>query len=200
MQLTSRRKTLKPKFTRDDQGNLCLLAPALGLWRDRPSLGTPVMPGMSLGCIEVLGVLHDVVVPEKVAGVCSAVGEGLDPDAARIPLTFGTPMLVIDPKAGNLGGEVQQAHEDNQTTGAGLCAPSSGRFYRRAAPHKPFFIEVGQEVREGQVVGLLEIMKTFHRITFTGPGLPSPARVVAIEVEDGDDVRAGDVLVRVEPI
>ncbi len=199
MQLTSRRTTLRPKVTRDREGNLCLLAPALGLWRNRPALGTPVTPGMSLGAIEILGVLHDVVVPDGVAGLCCALGEGLDPARARLSLSFGTPMLVVDPNAADLGTQVQAPTSSTGAEGAGLRAPSSGRFYRRAAPHKPFFIEVGQTICEGQVVGLLEIMKTFHRITYGGQGLPSPARVVAIEPADGDDVRAGELLVRVEP-
>jgi acetyl-CoA carboxylase biotin carboxyl carrier protein len=41
---------------------------------------------------------------------------------------------------------------------------------------------------------LLEVMKTFHRVTYGGPGLPDTARVVRVLIADGDDVNAGDPL------
>jgi len=200
MQLTSRRPQLAPKVVRQADGKLSLLAPALGLWRNRPAIGTPVTPGMSLGALEVLGQLYPLIVPDGVSGLCCELGSELDEARARTPVTFGVTMLIVDPSATNFGGVTEADQGTEKLDGTGLRAPSSGRFYRRAAPNKPFFVEVGQEISEGQVVGLLEVMKSFHRITYTGPGLPSPARVVAIEVADGDDIRSGELLIRVEAV
>lgn len=200
MQLTSRRPQLVPKVVRQADGKLSLLAPALGLWRNRPAIGTPVTPGMSLGALEVLGQLYPLKVPERVSGLCCELGPDLDQSKARIPVEFGGMLLTVDPSATNLGGADETEHGAEKLDGTGLRAPSSGRFYRRAAPNKPFFVEVGQEISKGQVVGLLEVMKSFHRIAYTGPGLPSPARVVAIDVADGDDVRSGELLIRVEAV
>jgi acetyl-CoA carboxylase biotin carboxyl carrier protein len=78
-------------------------------------------------------------------------------------------------------------------------APTSGRFYGRPGPDKPAFVTAGAEITTGTTVCLLEVMKTFHRVTYGGAGLPPEARVVAIAVADEADVNSGDVLVRVEP-
>ena len=42
-------------------------------------------------------------------------------------------------------------------------------------------------------------MKTFHRVTFAGEGLPARARVLAVRPTDGDDLAAGDILIELEP-
>ena len=56
------------------------------------------------------------------------------------------------------------------------------------------------ELTEGAAVGLIEIMKTFTPIPYTVTGgLPSPARVRRVLVEDGEDVERGDGLIEVEP-
>ena len=41
-------------------------------------------------------------------------------------------------------------------------------------------------------------MKTFHRVTYGGPGLPERARVRAILIADGADVTAGEPLLALE--
>jgi acetyl-CoA carboxylase biotin carboxyl carrier protein len=101
------------------------------------------------------------------------------------------------------GGRAQvQAGRDGAkaTTTASLAirAPSSGRFWARPSPDKPSFVSVGDVVTAGQTVCLLEVMKTFHRVTYAGDGLPERARVLAIRPADGDDLAAGDVLVELE--
>jgi len=80
-----------------------------------------------------------------------------------------------------------------------IRAPSSGRFWARPSPDKPAFVAAGDTVATGQTLCLLEVMKTFHRVTFAGEGLPARARVLAVRPADGDDLAAGDVLVELEP-
>jgi biotin carboxyl carrier protein len=41
-------------------------------------------------------------------------------------------------------------------------------------------------------------MKTFHRVTYGGAGLPDTARVRRVLVADGADVNAGDPLLALE--
>ena len=55
-------------------------------------------------------------------------------------------------------------------------------------------MKAGDEIKTGAAVGLLEVMKTFNRITYGGPGLPETATVVRVVPSDGDDVEAGDPL------
>jgi acetyl-CoA carboxylase biotin carboxyl carrier protein len=46
---------------------------------------------------------------------------------------------------------------------------------------------------------LLEVMKTFNRIAYGGPGLPARATIRRVVPADGDDVEAGSPLLVVEP-
>ena len=105
------------------------------------------------------------------------------------------------------GGESPSASADGpraaaQTT-ADVClrAPSSGRFWARPAPDKPAFAAVGDVIEAGRTVCLLEVMKSFHRVTYGGAdaGLPERARVTAIRPADGDDLAADDVILELEP-
>jgi len=85
-----------------------------------------------------------------------------------------------------------------QVAGLVFRAPTSGRFYGRPTPEKPAFVTVGAELTIGTTVCLLEVMKTFNRVTYGGAGLPERAVVVAILVADGADVTAGDPLLALE--
>jgi acetyl-CoA carboxylase biotin carboxyl carrier protein len=79
-------------------------------------------------------------------------------------------------------------------------APTSGRFYGRPTPDKPPFVATGAELAKGTTVCLLEVMKTFHRVTYGGDDVPPRARVRDILVADGADVNQGDALLALEPI
>ena len=74
-------------------------------------------------------------------------------------------------------------------------APMPGTFYRRPDPSSPPFVEVGDRIRTGQPVGLVEVMKTFNQIAYGGGGDPEEAEVVEIRRGDAEEVDAGDVLV-----
>jgi acetyl-CoA carboxylase biotin carboxyl carrier protein len=79
-------------------------------------------------------------------------------------------------------------------------APTSGRFYGRSTPDKPPFVQVGSELGTGTAVCLLEVMKTFHRVTYGGTDVPTRARVREVLVADGADVNAGDPLLALDAI
>lgn len=170
-----------------------LLSPSVGYFRPRLRAGALVTPSAVLGELEVLGVAHVVVAPSDRSGVI--VGE-LDPHA-RIPVAFGSVLYEIDPSA--TSAVTAAAPKAKSPRGLVFLAPSSGRFYRRAGPDKPYFVEVGGSISDGQPVGLLEVMKTFHRLSYGGEGLPSPAKIKAILVEDGADIEVGDAILEVEP-
>ena len=184
-------------------GRLAILAPAVGLWRDRPPLGTLIRPGGLLGRISVLEVDHALVAPEGARGVVVEVvsaGAGDGPKLAQYPVTYGEQLLVLD-RAMAAGADEEDAEvADEAAGGLVLRAPSSGRFYRRPAPSKPAFVAVGEIIETGKVIGLLEVMKTFTRIQYGGGNLPPRARVMALHAEDEADVAAGEALLEVEPV
>lgn len=71
--------------------------------------------------------------------------------------------------------------EDNQSaTDKIITAPLVGTFYGRPSPDSIPFVQVGQEVREGDVVGIIEAMKLMNEIKAKEDGIVS-----RILVEDG---------------
>ena len=75
-----------------------------------------------------------------------------------------------------------------------VLAPLTGIFYASPTPGSPPFVEVGNEVVVGQVIGLIEAMKLFNEIKSDLAG-----RVVRIVVEHGALVRARQPLIEVDP-
>jgi acetyl-CoA carboxylase biotin carboxyl carrier protein len=69
---------------------------------------------------------------------------------------------------------------------ATVQSPLPGVFYRRPAPDQDEFVQPGDEVTEGQVIGLVEVMKSFNELTATAAGTLSE-----FLVEDGDEVTPG---------
>ena len=175
---------------------VALTAPRVGLWRSRPAMGTLIRPGDPLGAIEILGVVRPLVAPPGATGL---VVEIPDDDRARIPVGFGTSLVVLDPEAG-MGAAADAAGPSATSAEVGLAftSPMSGRFYARSSPDKPPFVEAGQTIRTGDTVCLLEVMKTFNRVTYGGAGLPETARVKRIVPADGDDLTDGDPIIELE--
>ena len=66
-------------------------------------------------------------------------------------------------------------------------------FYRRPSPDSPPFKNDGDSVAATDVIGLIEVMKSFHEVT---AGVDGTA--IRFLVDDGDAVMAGEVLAEVE--
>ncbi|MFB4162336.1 acetyl-CoA carboxylase [Alteribacillus sp. JSM 102045] len=74
-----------------------------------------------------------------------------------------------------------------------IASPLPGVFYRRPAPEKPMYVEEGQSIKSGDVIGLVEVMKSFQEIQAEEDGI-----ITSINVGDGDIVEAGQILVELE--
>jgi acetyl-CoA carboxylase biotin carboxyl carrier protein len=72
-------------------------------------------------------------------------------------------------------------------------APLTGIFYRSPSPQAPAFVQVGSQVTEGDVIGLIEAMKLFNEIRATASG-----KVRRIIIESGQLVRAHQPIVELE--
>ena len=70
-----------------------------------------------------------------------------------------------------------------------ILSPLPGTFYRRPAPDQPPFKEAGDSIALGDVVGLVEVMKSFHEIKADTAGT-----LKAFLVEDEDAIRAGEAV------
>ena len=72
-------------------------------------------------------------------------------------------------------------------------APLVGRFYRAAGPDAAAFVEVGDRVRKGQVLCIIEAMKLMNQIEAEQAGV-----VRAVLAEDGRPVEFGEPLFEIE--
>jgi acetyl-CoA carboxylase biotin carboxyl carrier protein len=69
-----------------------------------------------------------------------------------------------------------------------------GTFYRSPAPDDPPFVEVGDRIRKGQTVCIIEAMKLMNDLEAEVAG-----EVVEILVQNGEPVEYGQLLMRVNP-
>lgn len=74
-----------------------------------------------------------------------------------------------------------------------ILSPLPGTFYRRPSPDQPPYKEVGDSVAKGDVVGLVEVMKSFHEVKATVEG-----RIAEFLVENEGPVQAGQPLASLE--
>jgi acetyl-CoA carboxylase biotin carboxyl carrier protein len=70
-----------------------------------------------------------------------------------------------------------------------ILAPLPGTFYRRPNPDADVFVSEGDTVAPGDVVGLVEVMKTFLEVKADVGGV-----VDRFLVESGDAIEAGQAL------
>jgi len=73
-------------------------------------------------------------------------------------------------------------------------SPIVGTFYRSPSPDKPAFFQVGDTVKQGDVVCIVEAMKLFNEIESEVSG-----KVVKVMVEDAQPVEYDQVLFLVDP-
>lgn len=76
-----------------------------------------------------------------------------------------------------------------------IKSPMIGTFYRSSSPDKPFFVNVGDEVKTGQVVCIIEAMKLFNEIESEVSG-----RIVKVLVDNSSPVEYDQPLFLVEPM
>jgi len=74
-----------------------------------------------------------------------------------------------------------------------ITSPMVGTFYRASAPGEDPFVEVGNNVKVGQTICILEAMKLMNEIESE-----FNAEIVEILVENGTPVEFGQVLMRVK--
>ena len=73
-------------------------------------------------------------------------------------------------------------------------SPMIGTFYRSASPESPLFVEVGDDMKKGQIVCIIEAMKLFNEIESEVSG-----RIVKVLVENATPVEYDQPLFIVEP-
>jgi biotin carboxyl carrier protein len=74
-----------------------------------------------------------------------------------------------------------------------IKSPIPGVFYRKPAPDSPPFKQDGDDVSPNDVIGMVEVMKSFHEITAETGG-----KSIRFLVDDADEVMAGQTLAEIQ--
>lgn len=184
----------------DDGVRTRLLSPTVGVFTEARAAGQILSAGETAGALSSLGVAISLRVPQGVAGRI------MNPRPGRVRAPVGHGALLYElaqiDVLGNASGLTDD--EDSREESAGVLlfrSPQSGRFYHRPGPDDEPFVVVGDIVERGQVVGLIEVMKTFaHLLYDTSDGLPDRGRVTAVVIEDGGEVTKGQPLLEIEEV
>lgn len=117
--------------------------------------------------------------------------------AAPHHIAHATPSIPIPPpapaaKAAEPAKPVEKAADDSKLHV--IKSPMIGTFYRSSGPDKPNFVNVGDEVKPGKVICILEAMKLFNEIECDVAG-----RIVKVLVDNATPVEYDQPLFLVEP-
>lgn len=97
------------------------------------------------------------------------------PPAVHVPAAVAAPAPVAQAPAAEAGNALPAGHV--------VKAPMVGTFYASATPGASAFVKVGQQVKAGETLGIIEAMKMFNQIEADVAGT-----VQAILVENGQPV------------
>jgi len=122
----------------------------------------------------------------QVAAPTVQMAHAVTPPPATAAATMAGPATAIAPGA-------PAAAEKPAAPGVIVTSPFVGTFYRAPSPDAPPFVEVGQSVRKGQTLCIVEAMKLMNEIEAEVAG-----KVAEIFVENGQPVEFGEPLFRIE--
>ena len=74
-----------------------------------------------------------------------------------------------------------------------ILSPLPGTFYRKPAPDQPPYKSEGDRVAQGEVIGLVEVMKSFNEVKADVAG-----RIVRFVAENEDAIMAGQPIAEIE--
>ena len=89
--------------------------------------------------------------------------------------------------------EVKKKQEIIESDGTNITSPIVGTAYLAPEPGGKKFVEVGQRIKKGQTIMIIEAMKTMNHIPSTQDGV-----VEKILVKDGEPVEFGQPLISVK--
>ena len=133
---------------------------------------------------EVAIELEGVTIKNKAAAPAPVIAAA--PSAAAAPAASAAP-------AAAAAAETETAPADDLPAGTQVKSPLVGTFYSSPSPDEPPFVLVGQEVKEGDTLCIIEAMKVMNEIK-----APCSGKVVRIMAQPGDMVEYNQVLCIIE--
>ena len=159
---------------------------------------------------EILQILEEKEITDfelEEEGMKLRIRKGPAPSANHASAPVGAPLLAT--VLPSLGGPVSAAAPAPAAPVIAAAAPAAaeadpgvtlvkspivGTFYRTPDPNAPPFVDVGDRIRVGQVLCIIEAMKLMNEIEATVSG-----RVEKILLNDGEVVEFGEVLFLINP-
>ena len=111
----------------------------------------------------------------------------------QMPAQQQAPAQQAAPQEAAPAAEEKQAADDDSKY-ITVKSPIIGTFYRKPSPDKPTFVEVGDSVKEGDVLCIIEAMKLFNEIESEVSG-----KIVKVLVDDSSPVEFDQPLYLVDP-
>ena len=111
--------------------------------------------------------------------------------AMQAPVAMGSPMVQAAPlaaMAATAAGEHKPRNDEYTVT-----SPMVGTYYSAASPGAKSFVDIGTEVKVGQILCIIEAMKMMNQIESDKTG-----RVTAILAKNGEPVEFGQPLFIIE--
>ena len=119
----------------------------------------------------------------------NSAAQYMAPPAPPAPVALAAPPAASTAKAPEPADVASAAAEE----GTVIESPMVGTYYAAPSPEAPAFVTVGQNIRVGDVICIVEAMKILNQIESEVSG-----KVTAIRVEDGQPVEFGQPLIVVD--
>jgi biotin carboxyl carrier protein len=176
-----------------------VLSPAVGFYSEMPKENVYLSGGAMIGRLTVLNTNFLLYLPDDVNGI---VKYEQMPDR-MIHVGYGDELFRLSIEEINLKGEKSAAKKGQQNEkltekGYVIRAFTTGIFYRKPSPDAAPYVEEGQKIEKGKVLGLIEVMKTFNHIVFQGTENSNKGIVKKILVGDGQEVKLNQPLFVIE--
>lgn len=115
--------------------------------------------------------------------------------SAAQPVAVATPATPVAAATPESAVATTDATQADTIAGETVTAPMVGTYYASPSPKEPPYVQVGDEVRPGDVLGIIEAMKIMNEIECEAHG-----RVAQILVQNGQPVEYGQPLMIIEPL
>jgi acetyl-CoA carboxylase biotin carboxyl carrier protein len=146
---------------------------------------------------ELIDLLKDTEVTEleiEKAGVKIRIKKGRTVSSGIVDHGDGTVAATVEKSS--IPEPTEDGEKSADTKGAvTVTSPIVGTFYRSSSPDAPSYVEVGDVVKKGQVLCIIEAMKLMNEIESEVDG-----KVTEILLENAQPVEYGEPLFRIEPV
>ena len=115
---------------------------------------------------------------------------------SEIEYSEGTTKVKVSRSINNPGtvfSETEKKKSIAKDTGTNITSPIVGTAYLAPEPGAKKFVEVGQKIKKGQTIIIIEAMKTMNHVPSTQDGIVSE-----VLVKDGEPVEFGQALISVK--